>query len=68
MREVMQAVAKNSGDVGVVDKRLPSSAMISADDIVRGLSKAPAKHELLLFVLFGILGAGLSRLAARHMR
>ncbi|SFJ36144.1 glycine betaine/proline transport system ATP-binding protein [Phyllobacterium sp. CL33Tsu] len=36
VREIMQAVAKNSGDVGVVDKGT-ILGMISADDIVRGL-------------------------------
>jgi glycine betaine/proline transport system ATP-binding protein len=38
VREIMQAVAKNSGDVGVVDKGA-ILGMISADDIVRGLLK-----------------------------
>ena len=38
VREVMQAVAKNNGDVGVVDKGA-ILGMISADDIVRGLLK-----------------------------
>ncbi|MEP7454461.1 choline ABC transporter ATP-binding protein [Phyllobacterium sp. SB3] len=38
VRDVMQAVAKNSGDVGVVEKGA-ILGMISADDIVRGLLK-----------------------------
>lgn len=38
IREIMQAVAKNSGDVGVVEKG-SILGMISADDIVRGLLK-----------------------------
>lgn len=42
VRDVMQAVAKNSGDVGVVEKGA-ILGMISADDIVRGLLKHQKK-------------------------
>ncbi|WP_457300954.1 CBS domain-containing protein, partial [Phyllobacterium sp. P5_D12] len=38
VREIMQAIAKNSGDVGVVENGA-FLGMISADDIVRGLLK-----------------------------